>query len=498
MMRCLRRAGPEAGFFLVAAALLCVNLGAGSLLPSDDCLYAAAAREMARSRDFVTPAWQGRPLFDKGPVLYWMLAAARAVLGDGEAAMRLPGVLAALAVLALVWRLGLALGLSRWAALAAAAFALASNVLVFNARRPMTDLPALAFGLAGFSWLLGGHRPFFAGVLVGLSALTKVSGPVPFILALGFLQAVPRFRSRPRAVGWALLGAALAAVPWHAAMLAEHGRAFFDVYVGYHVFQRAVHAVVGDASDPTYFAWLVEREGPLALVLGVALVVTVVRAVRRDSAALATAALWVGAGLPLALARTSLPHYLVTCLPAAALSCGLFAQGALDLARRAGPRAFGVVVAAFFGVAAASFDANNGRDLADPDYGPGTRAACEALREPRPGRLGRPNDLPRLAGTCDLHDPCVSWYCDASVPFYAVDPGFLAAVRDIPALQGVVRPLDGATLRDLASRRAWLLVRPDRLPALASFAGAAGVQLEPRAELPDRVLVEVVAGPAPE
>lgn len=496
MTRLLRSAGPEAGFFLVAAALLGANLGAGSLLPSDDCLYAAAAREMARSGDFVTPAWQGQPLFEKGPVLFWLLAASQALVPDGEAAMRLPGVLSALAVLALAWRLGLALGLSRWASLMAAALALASNVLVFNARRPMTDLPALAFGLAGFLWLLRGRLPFLAGVLIGLSALTKVSGPVPFVLALGFLQAVPRFRSRPSALGWALLGAALTAVPWHAAMLVEHGRAFLDVYFGYHVFQRAASAVVGDATDPTYVAWLVEREGPLVLVLGVAAAVTVVRAVRRDGAALAAAALWIGAGLPLALARTSLPHYLVACLPAAVLSCGLFAQGALDLARRAGPRA--VVVAAVLGVAAASFDANNGRDLANPDYGPGTRAICDSLREPRAGRLGRPNDLPRLAGTCDLHDPCVSWYCDASVPFYAVDPGFHEAVRDIPALQGVVRPLDEATLRDLASRRAWLLVRPDRMPALAGFAGVSGVRLESRSEAPERVLVEVVPGPTPE
>lgn len=491
MMRCLRRAGPEVGFFLVAAVLLAWNLGAGSLLPSDDCLYTAAAREMARSGDFMTPAWQGRPLFEKGPVLFWMLAASRAALGEGEAAMRLPGVLSGLATLALVRRLALALGLSRWAALAAAAFALASNLLTFNARRPMTDLPALAFGLAGFVWLLRGRRPFLGGVLLGLSALTKVSGPVPFVLAWGFLQAVPRFRSRPRAVGWALLGAALAAVPWHAAMLAEHGRAFFDVYFGYHVFQRAATAVVGDASDPTYFAWLVEREGPLALVLGVALVVTVVRAVRRDGAALAAAALWVGAGLPLALARTSLPHYLVACLPAAALSGGLVAQGALDLARRAGSRA--VVVATFFGVAAASFDANNGPDLADPDYGPGTRVVCRHLRDPSLG-----HDLARLAGTCDLHDPCVSWYCDARVPFYAVDPGFLETVRDIPVLQGVVRPLDVATLQDLAGRRAWLLVRPDRLPAIAGFAAASGVRLENRSESPERVLVEVVPGPSPD
>ncbi len=487
----LRVAGPEAGFFLLATALLGGNLGAGSLLPSDDCLYAAAAREMARSGNFVTPTWHGRPLFEKGPVLFWGLAASQALVPDNEAAARLPGVMAGVAVLVLVWRLGLAVGLSRWAALAAAALALASNVFYFNARRPMTDLPALAFGLAGFLLLLRGRRPFLAGVLWALSALTKVSGPMPFVLAVALLQAVPQFRARPRDAGWALLGAALVAVPWHVAMVAEHGSAFLDIYFGYHVFQRAARAVVGDASDPTYFAWLVEREGPLALVLAGALVVTVVRAVRRDGAALVTAALWAGAGLPLALARTSLPHYLVACLPGAALSCGLLAQGAFDLARRAGVRA--AVVAAFFGVAVASFDANNGEDLVRPAYGEDTRVLCAALREPPPGGGGS-----RLAGTCDLHDPCVSWYCDHSIPFYALDRGFYEAVRNIPALQGVVRPLDGPTLRDLASRRAWLLVRPDRLPALANFAAATGARLETRAEAPTRVLVEVVPGPTSE
>lgn len=485
----LRAAGPEVGFFLVAAALLGWNLGAGSLLPSDDCLYATAAREMARSGDLVTPTWQGRPLFEKGPVLSWALAASQALVPDGEAAARLPGVVAGVAVLVLAWRLALAVGLSRWAALGAVALALASNALYFNARRPMTDLPALAFGLAGFLLLLCGRQPFLAGVLWGLSALTKVSGPVPYVLAFGFLQAVPRFRLGARATGWALLGAALVAVPWHAAMVATHGRAFLDVYFGYHVFQRAARAVVGDASDPTYVAWLVEREGALALVFAAALVAVVVRAVRRDGAALVSAALWVGAGLPLALARTSLPHYLVACLPAAALSCGVLAQGGLELARRARAQAY-LVVAAFFGVALAAFEGNNGDDLARPAYGEDTRVLCEALREPPPGGGGS-----RLAGTCDLHDPCVSWYCDASVSFYALDPGFYEAVRDIPALQGVVRPLDGPALRDLASRRAWLLVRPDRLPALADFATATGARLETRAQAPTRVLVEVTPGP---
>ncbi len=481
MMGLLRRVGPEAWFLLLAAALLGANLGDGSLLPSDDCLYATAAREMARSGDLVTPTWQGRPLFDKGPVLFWVLAASRALLDDSEAAMRLPGVLAALATLVLLWRLGLALGLSRPSAIGAVALALASNVLYFNARRPMTDLVALALGLAGFLVTLRGRRPLLGGALLGLSALTKLTGPAPFVLGLLVLQFVRRFRLSPRGAGLALAGAGATTIPWHAAMLALHGRPFLDVYLGYHVLERAARTIVGDASEPTYLAWLFEREGPLLAILLPALVLTAVRAVRKDPAGLLALALWLGAGLPLALARTALPHYLVALLPGAALSCSLLVE---RLLLRAGERLRIWVVAAWLLVAALAFLANNARDLATPDYGPGTRDLCMALRAR--------GEIARLAGTCDLHDPCVTWYCDAPVFFFALDKGFYRAVQDIPALEGTVRPIDSETWQGLAMARSLLMVRHDREGALIEAAKGAGVLVRRWSEAAGRLLVEVV------
>lgn len=478
-MKDLLRPGPEALVCAVAAVLLSWNIHSGSLLPSDDCLYAGAAREMARTQDFLSPSWQGQPLFEKGPILFWMLVASRALFGDGEAAVRLPGVLSALAVWVLAWRLGLALGLSRGAALAGAALLLSSNVFFFNARRPMTDMPALAFGLGGLVAWVTTRRAAACGTLLGLSALTKITGPLPFLAALGALEVNARHRVRLRDA--AVMGGALAVVlvPWHVGMLLAHGPDFLDIYFGYHLFERVTRSLVGEVEEPTYLAWLLEREGPLALCLGVAVCVTVVRAVRRDRVAFTAAGLWIGAGLPLLLSSTALPHYLVALLPAATVSCGLLVHEVARGAGRVGPLA----PPAFFMVAVVSFAANNGLDLVNPDYGPGTKAIC--------ARLNAQGESVRLVGTLDLHDPCVSWYCEANTTFYALDPGYIRAVRDIPALRGVIHLVEARTMRELARFRSLLFVRPDRIAKIRGFANASGVDILPIAEAPSRILVEV-------
>lgn len=491
-------------FLAFAAGALSVNLGSGSLLPSDDAIYAQASREALAVGRFLDVTWQGHLLFEKGPILFWALEAAEAVGGPTDLAVRIPGVVAAVALLALLIAVARAAGLSRGAALSGVGLVLATNLLVFNARRPMTDIPGTVLGLAGFLLVAFGEgrgRSVAGGALLGLSALVKVVAPAPYVMALLLLQADRSFR-RPARLGLALVVAAAVALPWHVAMAVVHGSAFLDTYVGFHLFRRAAVAVVGDGPG-IYVAWFAEREGVTAVLLLAAVATAVVASIRGDRASRAALALLAGASLPLAASRTSLPHYLVPLLPGLGLA-GAVAVGAAWRAFQgpgrppdpgtggapggplAAPHSSGLrrIAAVSLALAlVATFLGSNASDLARPDYGPGAKAVC--------GALLAAGEIDRLAATVDLHDPAIPWYCDRFVDFLGLDPGFLAATTGIPMLKGVARRLDADGLRDLAARGAVLVTVPARVDALSSLAESAGVRLSEARVVEGRAIVSL-------
>src|SRR5260221_550428 len=111
---------------LVLAALLllitfrALSLGLYPLSDNTESRYAEIARRMASSGDWITPRIADNTVFwGKPPLSSWLSAASIQLLGASEWAVRLPSVLLALVVTAVVWRWGSARN-SRWAALSAA------------------------------------------------------------------------------------------------------------------------------------------------------------------------------------------------------------------------------------------------------------------------------------------------------------------------------------------------------------------------------------------
>lgn len=436
-----------------AGLLLLANAWTGSLLGSDDAVYAEVAREGLARGALLDPTWHGRPFLEKGPVLPVLLGASMAACGESMLALRLPGVLAGLALLAGMYSLGRAIGLSRAAAAAGAAFVLATNAFYFNARRPLTDVPAAAlatWGLALLAGRAGLPGAAFAGALLGLSALTKLTMPIPFLLAAAALR---RWRDLAIAAGVAVA----VALPWHAWMWARHGDAFVETYFLYHVVHRAASAVVGEGGGGPYVGWLIERDAVATVLFSIALVAAMLRRPRGLAPALLLASL-----LPLVVSATALPHYLVGLLPAAGLVAATGAEAALSRRRFAAP-----VLAIVLGL---SFVVANARDLITPDYDPGAMAACAAARDE-----GR-----EVAAAFDLHDPAVDFYCGREVPILTDDPGFAAAVAGIPMLQGHVRPASASDLTEVAASRGLVVTRPDRMDALRALAADAGLRVDSR------------------
>ena len=452
----------------VAAVLLFWRSASGSLLPGDDCLYAGAAAESLRDGGFLDLRWAGRPFFDKGPGLLWALMASITAFGRTEFACRLPAMLAGVAVLAGLWRLARAAGVSRGGALAGAALALATNLFYLNARRPVTDVFGLAFALWGFVLVAqGGTRAkaVAGGALLGVALMVKLILPAPFGLALLLLQFRKDARS-PGRLALACLGGVLVVAPWHVYMAAVHGGAFYDEYLLQTFASRAAGSLTGEEASTAYLDWAFGRDPVAALVLLASLVPVAIAATRGGRAAFTALALLAGATAPLLMSATGLPQYLVPLLPGVALAAGVAADFLAGPAR-AVPRPAGV--AASFVAFLAAFALANGHDLASPDYAPATRDACETLRS------GGAGD--RLVGTYDLYDSGPYWYCGKMPTFYAEEPGLLKRVRETPLLSSTVVVMEPAILRDAARSGGYLLLRPESRGDLEASAARAGVRV---------------------
>src|SRR5215469_17670605 len=92
---------------IALAALLHVGtIGSGDLYSQTEGQYAGAAREMVETHQWLLPTNDGIPRLQKPPLLYWLIAASFKLFGVNAAAARLPGALAVVALVALIFLIG--------------------------------------------------------------------------------------------------------------------------------------------------------------------------------------------------------------------------------------------------------------------------------------------------------------------------------------------------------------------------------------------------------
>jgi len=405
---------PTWAALLLAAAWLSWNLGAGSLVDSDDALYAQMAREAVASGDWLTFTYHGVPVFEKPPLALWALAAAQALFGEGEAALRLPALLAALALLAVLAALVRRLTPGHPGAPPLAILVLVGCwTFTFHARGSMTDP---LFALTGTGALLmalrARERPAlwpWVGLLIGLAILTKWVMAIVFVppVLLALLGPGPRPRVGARRLAGVALLALLVPLPWVLHQTVTHGAAFWHDLGWYHVVNRARSPLVGEVGLTDAAADLFEREGPLALAWALGLFAFV------RSPLLA---LWAGAALaPFLLAATHLLHYTLPGLPALAAAAGLVLA---RLTRRAWPAAAVLVTA---------LGAWNTLPLVHtPDFSRDEKRFGAEVRA-----LG---DQVEAAFVYDAHDVAVSWYAGRPFRLLCRDPKLYGILKGIPIL----------------------------------------------------------------
>ena len=226
----------------LALMLVCFfsGLGALGLTGPDEPRYAAIARNMARSGDWVTPRLSGQPWFEKPALYYWLAASAFRLFGDGEFAMRLPSVLAAmLATLAAAWAALRAYGLDAARLTLLMLPATVALIGFSHAAAPDMLFSGLlaAAAVAAAEMLQKPRAGMLSRIAWGafLGAATLAKGPAAVLLA-GGATLLWALASRQRGAAFRFLHPAclaafsVTAVPWYALCAArnpEFSRVFF-------------------------------------------------------------------------------------------------------------------------------------------------------------------------------------------------------------------------------------------------------------------------------
>src|SRR5262249_52782708 len=92
--------------WILALALNLAGNGRISLWDRDEPRFAACAREMRQSGDWVHPTFNGGPRYHKPILIYWLMAASNALAGDNPFGARLASSAAGALTCLLVWAWG--------------------------------------------------------------------------------------------------------------------------------------------------------------------------------------------------------------------------------------------------------------------------------------------------------------------------------------------------------------------------------------------------------
>ena len=328
----------------VCAVTLFAGLGSTALWEPDEPRFAEATRQMLLRRDFLTPWFNDHPRFEKPVLLYWLQLPFFAALGGTETAARAPAALSGLATVLAIFGLTRQLASPR-AGVLAAVFLATTFRFVLYARQGLTDVPvtaAIACALWAMSRALApGGSPMAARgawALTGAGILLK--GPVgllaPLIWSLWALAAGGRKTlARTRPVSGILIAAAIA-VPWYAAMLVLHGRAFVDVALGYEVVARYLSADFPGRDRGFLYFWGVWLGDGLPWSLFLLPAFGWAYARRRtlregEGQGMRLAGIWfLTVLLVFSISQYKLPHYILPAYPAMAMALGIFANAAIE------------------------------------------------------------------------------------------------------------------------------------------------------------------------
>lgn len=254
------------------------HLGTLGVMDKTEALFVAVAHQMYLSGDWITPRWNGEPFFDYPVGGYWLVALSFKLFGVSEGAARLPGALAAMAVVILAW-----LTLYYWGASSTSSrqdpeqcwlrASLGAGIVALNpgwigwGRTAVTDMflsSAIALTLLCFFWgyVQGPASPrrhgYYLAAAVFAAGAVLAKGPVglllPGLIILVFLAYVGQWRAVLREMPLLpMLGLfGLLCFPWYILATQANGVAFLSHFIGFSNLERFTSVLYRHAG-PWYF-----------------------------------------------------------------------------------------------------------------------------------------------------------------------------------------------------------------------------------------------------
>jgi 4-amino-4-deoxy-L-arabinose transferase-like glycosyltransferase len=241
------------------------GLGALGLVGPDEPRYAAIARAMAETHDWVTPRLWGTPWFEKPVLYYWVAGIAMRIFGVSEFAARLPSALGALlAVMAVAWTALRSYGVgAAWYALLMLPTSVAMIAFARAATPDMLFAGMLTAAMAVAGEMLQKSRPgpalqIWFGFFLGAAVLAK--GPAAMILAGGatlLWAGLSREWRAPFRFLHPLVIAAfcVTALPWYV-LCALRNPDFLHVFLWHHNFERYLTPVFEHPQPFWFFGYV--------------------------------------------------------------------------------------------------------------------------------------------------------------------------------------------------------------------------------------------------
>jgi 4-amino-4-deoxy-L-arabinose transferase-like glycosyltransferase len=242
------------------------NIGNYALMDVDETRYAAMARDMFLSKDFLTLRLNGDYFFEKPPLYFWGECLSFAVFGKvSEFTVRFPAALCGTLSTFLLYFTGKKFA-SRTYGIAAALILAAS--LEFNILSKFAILDIVVTVCIGFSVFFG-FMTFFCEeqnkkyfwwlfyIFSGLAVMAKgIPGfAVPFGVMLLSSIAMKKFKEifRPQYFAAGIILFLLIVLPWHIIMMKMYPQMFWDEYIVKHHLQRFVNSDEINRKEPFYF-----------------------------------------------------------------------------------------------------------------------------------------------------------------------------------------------------------------------------------------------------
>jgi len=319
-----------AATFVLAAVFIFCNSWAGSLVNSDDAIYAQIISQLAENDKWFDLQWLDFDYQTKPPLFFWLGAASVKIFSLNEFALRLPAALAGfLTVLALfIFARKLC---NDSGAFIASMILLGFELFINLSHRVMMDIPLLfflTFSLFSFLFTLENKKYFYpAWISLGLAFLIKGYLFLPAVLvALIFFAVIRRFKiifAKDSILGFLL--ALTLMLPWQVYRFVSSGSDFTGRFIGNQIVNHYTDAMAIFKKPFFYYlSRFYERDFAIFLLFVISIALFVIYRKKHNLEKSAMLFIWIIVYfLIFSFSSSKIDHYIIGIYPPIALLIGM-------------------------------------------------------------------------------------------------------------------------------------------------------------------------------